>query len=94
MGCKAFTPARRIVPDTPPLAETTIRRSGSFCQRSFTEPVLRLFALLRVTVEGFRMTSLASVILEPFGPERAFKGRLREGEESQLLSRIGSQVSN
>src|SRR3972149_6027719 len=37
--------------------------SGSFCQRSFTEPVLRLFALLRVTAEGVRMTSLASVIL-------------------------------
>ncbi len=37
--------------------------SGSFCQRSFTELVLRLFALLRVTVEGFRMTSLSSVIL-------------------------------
>jgi hypothetical protein len=30
--------------------------SGSFCQRSFT---------------SLRMTSLASVILEPFGPERA-----------------------
>jgi hypothetical protein len=53
--------------------------SGSFCQRSFTELVLRLFAeftlstfaslsvdsanVLRVTVEGFRMTSLASVTL-------------------------------
>ena len=30
---------------------------------AFTELVLRLFALLRVTVEGFRMTSLSSVIL-------------------------------
>jgi tRNA(Ile)-lysidine synthase len=29
MGCKAFTPARRIVPDTPALAETTIRHG--FC---------------------------------------------------------------
>ena len=37
--------------------------SGSFCQRSFTESVLRLFALLRVIVEGSRMTSLASVTL-------------------------------
>ena len=37
--------------------------SGSVCQRSSTELVLRLFALRRVTVEGFRMTDLASVIL-------------------------------
>ena len=54
--------------------------SGSVCQRSFTELVLRLFAEpalrfftsfrmtyegLRVTVEGFRMTTLSSVILSP-----------------------------
>jgi hypothetical protein len=31
--------------------------SGSLCQRSFTELVLRLFTSFRVTVEGFRMTA-------------------------------------
>src|SRR3990172_11309545 len=44
---------------------TVAGRSGSFCERSFTELVLRLFALLRVTVEEFRMTGLTRVILSP-----------------------------
>ena len=71
------------------------RGSGSFCQRSFTELVLRLFAEpalrfftsfrmtyegLRVTAEGVRMTSLACVILEPFGPERASRAGSAKGK--------------
>src|SRR3990172_2686273 len=39
--------------------------SGSFCQRSFT---------------SFRMTSLASVILEPFGPARASRAGSAKGK--------------
>ena len=53
--------------------------SGSFYQRSFTELVLRLFAELTLS----RPRSFA--LLRMTGCE---------GEESQLLSRIGSQVSN
>lgn len=36
------------------------RGGGSVCQRSVTE----------LAVEGFRMTNLTTVILEPLGPER------------------------
>jgi hypothetical protein len=94
--------------------------SGSVCQRSFTELVLRLFAestlsrirsfaLLRmtgsegfrmtcegpgVTVEGFRMTSLSSVILEPFGPERASRAGSAKGKNLNSCHALGRKSRN